>query len=145
MEKDDDDDESNQQKETDDDPDEVMAKIRNKLKSSRQLSGPSREKEKSKANEEVVPVSDSDSDEFGNELEKERRIKRKKKAWVEEYLGSIDHFAESSTSVTFGVFTWKLNLKEKKLIFVKLDFSYENTKCPRSWQLTKWSVVMKWN
>lgn len=68
----------------DDDPEEVMAKIRNKLQSS------SRSKEKRPSDrtqgkkesiaEEVVPVSDSDSDEFGNELERERRIKRKKKA-----------------------------------------------------------------
>lgn len=78
MEKDDDDDEQTVPKESVDDPEEVMAKIRNKLtRTNVQHSGTT--KEKSKA-EEVVPVSDSDSDEFGNELEKQRRIKRKKKA-----------------------------------------------------------------
>lgn len=79
----DDDDILNAQKVNADDPEEVVEKIRSKLKSSRtnvQHSGTKiQEKEKSKA-EEVVPVSDSDSDEFGNELEKERQIKRKKKA-----------------------------------------------------------------
>lgn len=82
VEKDDDIDELNAPKESTEDPEEVVEKIRSKLKSSRtnvQHSGTTREKEKSKV-EEVVAVSDSDSDEFGNELEKERRIKRKKKA-----------------------------------------------------------------
>lgn len=65
------------------DSEEVMEKIRSKLKSSRTnvqtSSGTLREKEKPKA-QEIVPVSDSDSDEFGNELERERQVKRKKKA-----------------------------------------------------------------
>lgn len=78
----DDEDESYVPKESDDNPEEVMEKIRNKLKSSRtnvQHSGGLREKEKPKV-QEIVRVSDSDSDEFGNELEKERQRKRKKKA-----------------------------------------------------------------
>lgn len=78
----DDDNELNAPNGTADDPDEMMAKIRNKLKSSRtnvQHSGTTGEKDKSKV-DEVVAVSDSDSDEFGNELEKQRKIKRKKKA-----------------------------------------------------------------
>lgn len=67
-------------KESVDNPEEVMEKIRSKLKSSRtNVSGTLREKEKPKA-QEIVAVSDSDSDEFGNELERERQIKRKKKA-----------------------------------------------------------------
>ncbi|KAG4066257.1 hypothetical protein HA402_000481 [Bradysia odoriphaga] len=64
------------------DPEEVMAKIRNKLKSSQfsdKRNERAPEKNESKV-EEIVPVSDSDSDEFGNELERERKIKRKKKA-----------------------------------------------------------------
>lgn len=77
----DDESETNMPKESADDPEEMMEKIRSKLKSSRtnvQHSGTSREKEKPKV-QEIVPVSDSDSDELGNELEKERRIKKKKK------------------------------------------------------------------
>lgn len=66
--------------------------IRNKLKSgnaSKQSVSKSSDKEKSKKepingiqDEAVVDVSDSDSDDLKNELEKERRIKKKKKAYV---------------------------------------------------------------
>ncbi|KAJ6643442.1 Spliceosome-associated protein CWC27 like [Pseudolycoriella hygida] len=87
----DDDDDVNLPEQSVEDPEEVVAKIRDKLKSSRanvQSSGTSSKKEKS--SEEVVPVSDSDSDEFGNELEKERQIKRKKKAEeIREQIASL--------------------------------------------------------
>lgn len=67
-------------KEANDDPEEVVEKIRSKLKSSRtNVQHSSKLHDKPKI-QEIVAVSDSDSDEFGNALEKERRIKRKKKA-----------------------------------------------------------------
>lgn len=68
------------------DAEELKEKIRSKLKASRTNA------QRSNVIEKVVPVaakpmadeiqevSDSDSDELGNELEKQRRIKRKKKA-----------------------------------------------------------------
>lgn len=68
------------------DAEELKEKIRSKLKTSRTNA------QRSNVIEKVVPVaakpmadeiqevSDSDSDELGNELEKQRRIKRKKKA-----------------------------------------------------------------
>ncbi len=34
-------------------------------------------------------------------------------------------------------FSKKKDLIKQKLIFVKLDFTYKITKCPRSWQLHK--------
>ncbi len=77
----------------------------------------------------------------------------------------IDHFTESSTSGTLGFFIWKIQLDKYKNIFVKFyilvkipsrifntikikldekrifilvkfEFSYNSTKCPRSWQLS---------
>lgn len=80
IEKDDDENDKSSQENDTQDPEEVVANIRSKLKSSRSNEKRGRrEKEESKV-EEVVPVYDSDSDEFGNELERERQIKKKKKA-----------------------------------------------------------------
>lgn len=69
-----------------DEDDDLKETIRNKLKSGKANRKSSKKvdeivKESNKV-EEVVQVSDSDSDDLKNELEKERRIKKKKKAYI---------------------------------------------------------------
>ncbi|KAG4076626.1 hypothetical protein HA402_001913 [Bradysia odoriphaga] len=111
------------------DPEEVMAKIRNKLKSSQSSDKRNErapEKNESKV-EEIVPVSDSDSDEFGNELERERQIKRKKKAdEIREQIVSLKKEYSKDKKAKNQLLEKEVTAKEEKKVTNELMAQYES-------------------